>query len=107
MQLVNVLQGGKLVQDLDGGNLKHRKEEGTDKEHFIVIRKDTLLNNIAGSVSGHVNSAHHQAIDPNALGENLQVNAYDDDAEKIIEGLEFKDKTNKALCFAFNGTRKE
>ena len=107
MQLVNVLQGGKLVQDLDGGNLKHRKEEGTDKEHFIVIGQDTLLNNIAGSVSGHVNSAHHQAIDPNALGENLQVNAYDDDAEKIIEGLEFKDKSNTAfmLCVQWHPER--
>lgn len=107
MQLVNVLQGGKLVQDLDGGNLKHRKEEGTDKEHFIIIGQDTLLNNIAGSVSGHVNSAHHQAIDPNALGENLLVNAFDDDAEKIIEGLEFKDKTNKAfmLCVQWHPER--
>ena len=46
-----------------------------------------LLHKIAGSRSGHVNSAHHQAIDPNAIGDNLMVNAYDDDDEKIIEGI--------------------
>ena len=96
MQLINVLQGGKLIQDLDNGNERHRKEE-SDKEHSIITGNDTLLCKIAGSLSGHVNSAHHQAIDPNALGENLKVNAYDKDDEKIIEGLEFSDKTNKAF----------
>jgi putative glutamine amidotransferase len=107
MQLVNVLQGGKLIQDLDSSNQKHRKEEDTDKEHTIITGKDTLLYKITGSSSGHVNSAHHQAIDPNALGKNLKVNAYDDDDEKIIEGLEFKDKTGKAfmLCVQWHPER--
>jgi putative glutamine amidotransferase len=106
MQLINVLQGGKLIQDLDNGNERHKKEEA-DKEHTIVTGNDTLLYKIAGSLSGHVNSAHHQAIDPNALGENLKVNAYDDDNEKIIEGLEFSDKTNKGfmLCVQWHPER--
>ncbi len=106
MQLVNVLQGGKLIQDLDNGNEKHRKEE-SDKEHTIVIENNTLLHNIAGSLLGHVNSAHHQAIDPNAIGDNLMVNTYDDDNEKIIEGLEFKNKNNKAfmLCVQWHPER--
>ena len=106
MQLVNVLQGGKLIQDLDNSNERHKKEE-TDKEHIIVTGHDSLLRQIAREVSGHVNSAHHQAIDPNALGENLIVNAYDDDEEKIIEGLEFDDKTNKAfmLCVQWHPER--
>jgi putative glutamine amidotransferase len=96
MQLINVLQGGQLIQDLDNGNERHRKEEA-DKEHTIVTRTDTLLYGIAGSFSGKVNSAHHQAIDPHALGDNLKANAYDEDDEKIIEGLEFSDKTNKGF----------
>jgi acyl-CoA reductase-like NAD-dependent aldehyde dehydrogenase/gamma-glutamyl-gamma-aminobutyrate hydrolase PuuD len=106
MQLVNVLQGGKLIQDLENGNERHRKEE-SDKEHTIVTSKDTLLYKIAGSLSGHVNSAHHQAIDPHAIGENLKVNACDEDDDKIIEGLEFKDKTNKAfmLCVQWHPER--
>ena len=106
MQLINVLQGGKLIQDLDNGNERHRKEEA-DKEHSIVTGNETLLSKIAGSSSGYVNSAHHQAIDPNALGENLKVNAYDNDDEKIIEGLEFNDKINKAfmLCVQWHPER--
>jgi acyl-CoA reductase-like NAD-dependent aldehyde dehydrogenase/gamma-glutamyl-gamma-aminobutyrate hydrolase PuuD len=105
MQLINVLHGGKLTQDLDNGNARHKKEE-LDKEHTIVAENNSLLHQIVGSFSGKVNSAHHQAIDPDAIGENLVVNAYEDD-EKIIEGLEFKDKTNKAfmLCVQWHPER--
>jgi len=57
-------------------------------------------------MSGRVNSAHHQAIDPEGIGDNLMVNAYDDD-EKIIEGLEFKNKAGKAfmLCVQWHPER--
>jgi putative glutamine amidotransferase len=106
MQLVNVMQGGKLIQDLDTGNKKHNKEENTDNEHRIITQEDTLLYEITGNLSGHVNSAHHQSVDPNSLGTNLKVNAYDDDAN-IIEGLEFSDKTGKAfmLCVQWHPER--
>ncbi len=106
MQLVNVLQGGKLIQDLDSGNERHKKEE-SDKEHTIVAENNSMLYKITGSLSGHVNSAHHQAIDPGAIGDNLIVNAYDDDDEKIIEGLEFRNKTGKAfmLCVQWHPER--
>jgi putative glutamine amidotransferase len=106
MQLVNVLQGGKLIQDLDNGNERHKNEE-SDKEHVIVAEKNSLLHKIAGSVSGHVNSAHHQAIDPGAIGDNLAVNAYDDDEKKIIEGLEFKNRADKGfmLCVQWHPER--
>jgi putative glutamine amidotransferase len=105
MQLINVLQGGKLIQDLDNGNARHKKEE-LDKEHTIIAENNSLLHQIASSFSGKVNSAHHQAIDPDAIGDNLVVNAYEDD-EKIIEGLEFKDKINKAfmLCVQWHPER--
>jgi acyl-CoA reductase-like NAD-dependent aldehyde dehydrogenase len=54
-----------------------------------------------------VNSAHHQAIDPNALGTNLKINAFDDDDQKIIEGLEFDDRSNKAfmICVQWHPER--
>src|SRR5690349_8602202 len=106
MQLINVLEGGELIQDLDDGNARHKKE-ASDKEHKIIVEQNTLLQKIAGSVSGHVNSAHHQAIDPTAIGNNLIANAYDDDDEKIIEGLEFKNKNDKAfmLCVQWHPER--
>src|SRR5436190_17298521 len=72
MQLINVLVGGKLIQDLDNGNTRHKKEE-SDKEHAIVAESDSLLHEVSGYVAGHVNSAHHQAIDSNSIGTNLMV----------------------------------
>ena len=109
MQLINVLEGGKLIQDLDNGNERHRKE-ALDKEHGIAVQEDTLLYKIANTVKGVVNSAHHQAIAPDALGANLLVNAYDDDDTdnvNIIEGLEFKNKSGKAfmLCVQWHPER--
>ncbi len=109
MQLINVLEGGKLIQDLDNGNERHRKE-ALDKEHAIATEQGTLLYKTAKAVKGIVNSAHHQAIDPQALGGNLIVNAYDGDETdniNIIEGLEFKDKSNKAfmLCVQWHPER--
>jgi len=106
MQLINVLEGGKLIQDLDNGNERHRKEE-SDKVHSIIAKNSSLLHKVSGSLSGRVNSAHHQAIDPDWIGNNLIANAYDDDDEKIIEGLEFKNKTGKAfmLCVQWHPER--
>jgi len=105
MQLINVLEGGKLIQDLDNGNERHRKEE-SDKIHSIITETSSLLHQVSGSLSGRVNSAHHQAIDPGGIGDNLMANAYDDD-ERIIEGLEFKNKTDKAfmLCVQWHPER--
>lgn len=108
LQLVNVLQGGKLIQDLDADmNLKHCGTEESDGQHTIRIEKDTLLHNFTFSDKGSINSSHHQAIDPDAIGDNLIVNAYDDYEEKLIEGIEFNDKTNKAfmLCVQWHPER--
>ena len=108
LQLVNVLQGGSLIQDLDvTGNKTHRREAGADKQHDIKIESDTLLFEIAKSGIGSVNSAHHQVADPSELGDNLLVNAYADADRNIVEGLEFKDKTGKAfmLCVQWHPER--
>ena len=37
MQLINVLEGGKFIQDLDNGNERHRKEE-SDKVHASLLK---------------------------------------------------------------------
>lgn len=108
LQLVNVLEGGKLIQDLGvEGNKKHRKIT-EDKTHQIEITNESLMHEITGTSSGIVNSAHHQSIDPNHLGENLMVSAKDSHGT-IIEAIEFKDKTNKAfmLCVQYHPERME
>lgn len=108
LQLVNVLQGGSLIQDIQAGeNLKHCDTRGADKQHDIIIENNTLLRDITLSDKGFVNSAHHQAINPNGLGNNLKINASAAFDENIIEGIEFEDKTNKAymLCVQWHPER--
>lgn len=97
MQLINVLEGGKLLQDLGVGNNKKHKRDQVDKQHSVVINEDSLLFTVTGSLSGKVNSAHHQAIDVHNLGTNLKLNAHNGEEEKIAEGLEFDNKTGKGF----------
>lgn len=108
LQLVNVLHGGKLIQDLQSAkNINHDSVARIDGKHEVKTEKDTLLFNITLADKGAVNSAHHQAIDPNAVGSDLKVNAYSTDTEQIIEGIEFLDKSNKAfmLCVQWHPER--
>jgi len=105
LQLVNVLEGGKLVEDLGKGNVIHKKEEDIDKIHKVKVEKNSLLSDITGNNNGEVNSAHHQSVKQNALGKNLRVSAWSED--QVIEGLEFDDKTGKGfmLCIQWHPER--
>lgn len=88
MQLVNVAEGGSMIQDLgEEGNAVHRKTGDLDKQHKININQGSLLHEITGLLSGSVNSAHHQAIDPDRLPSTLQVTGFSDDG--IPEVLEY------------------
>ena len=100
LQLINTLEGGKLIQDLgDEKNKGHRKDEGIDKAHEVVLLEDTLLQQIIGEKKITVNSAHHQAIDSLKLGHNLLVNACSS-PDNIIEGIEFKNKSGLGFMLA-------
>ena len=88
-QLVNVALGGNLIQDLGNGNDIHKRTE-IDKQHDVKTEPGTLLNQISGD-SGHINSAHHQAIAD--LSEELIANSYSPDG--VIEGTEWKEKEDK------------
>ncbi len=107
MQLVNLLEGGNLVQDLGEAENKTHKKDDIDKEHEVIINEDSLLYKIVGSSLGKVNSAHHQAIDIQNLGRNLKLNAHYEEEIKIAEGLEFDDKTDKGfmLCVQWHPER--
>ena len=106
LQLVNVLNGGSLLQDLGEGNAIHRKEGTADKKHQVYIKSDSLLYAITNVITGAINSAHHQSIDPAGLAKNLVVNAFSP-GDETIEGLEFADKDAKAfmLCVQWHPER--
>jgi acyl-CoA reductase-like NAD-dependent aldehyde dehydrogenase len=96
MQLVNVLNGGSLVQDLGEANARHKKDGPQDKVHEITIPAGSLLQQITNQQEAQINSAHHQALHPNALGENLQVTALEKGGD-VIEAIEFSNKNDKAF----------
>lgn len=87
LELVNVLEGGKLVQDLAEDNSTHCKET-RDKQHDVLVVPGSLLEHIVNEKTGAVNSAHHQAVDENFLPSTLRVTAR---AGDVIEALEFTD----------------
>ena len=96
LQLVNVLNGGKLIQDFGVDNATHKKETVDDKVHPVQIEKGSLLHEISGEESYETNSAHHQAIDPNFIGENLVVNCRSA-TDGLIEGMEWKENVGNGF----------
>ncbi|ACU03453.1 gamma-glutamyl-gamma-aminobutyrate hydrolase family protein [Pedobacter heparinus] len=97
MQYINIMEGGKVFED-NGEKLNRLHKKGTeDKVHEVIVNTHSLLYAVTGEKRGLVNSAHHQAVRPDKLGNNLMVSAYADTEDPIIEGLEFKDKTGKAF----------
>lgn len=97
MQYINILEGGKVYDDIgEDANAVHKKA-AEDKVHSVSLSKDSLLYEITAQEQGLVNSAHHQAVNPDHLGENLMISAYSEAGDGIIEALEYKDKSNSGF----------
>jgi putative glutamine amidotransferase len=90
LQILNVSQGGTLIQHLDPPT-RHERSEGNRElpVHPVTIQPDTLLSKIAGSNTWQVNSRHHQAV--RAVASNLRVSAFDPE-DRTIEALEHPDR---------------
>jgi len=96
LQLINVANGGTLVQDLgEMGDAIHQNEP-EDKQHRVVLEGDGLLKEIVGKGEGIVNSAHHQAI--GLLGEGLRINCRAEDG--TIEGIEWAEPAGRSFLLA-------
>jgi acyl-CoA reductase-like NAD-dependent aldehyde dehydrogenase/gamma-glutamyl-gamma-aminobutyrate hydrolase PuuD len=108
LQLVNVLNGGKLIQDFGEDNATHKKDTKEDKLHQVRLSSGSLLKEIAGEVLYETNSAHHQAVDPAHVGMDLMPNCVSE-SDGLIEGLEWKEKADKAfmLCVQWHPERME
>jgi len=104
MQLVNIALGGDLIQDIEEqGKKDHRRHGETDGMHGIAVVTGSLLHGIAGTESGTVNSAHHQAI--GIVAPDLTISAWSPDG--IAEGAEWNEKEGKPflLCVQWHPER--
>jgi len=95
LQLINVSCGGTLVQDLGVLGDKTHQNRPADKEHEVMVERDSLLYGISGA-GGWINSAHHQAID--RLGKGLRVNSHAGDG--VIEGIEWEEPEGRPFMLA-------
>ena len=101
-QLMNVVLGGSLYQDLPSqrpGVIKHRQdEEGKVPTHSISVSRESILYRIMGSDHLRVNSFHHQAVkDPSPL---VKVTAHADDG--VVEAYEINEKGRWLLAVQFH-----
>ena len=91
MQLLNVVRGGTLYQDIGAqvpGAHEHKgrmiKEDFQHLAHELSIVPESKLAEILGTVKIKSNTHHHQAV--HAVGKDLTVNAHAEDG--IVEGIE-------------------
>ena len=96
MQLINVIQGGTMLQNLPNEQLINAHIGNPDKTHKVSVTGNSLLHSITQNETTQVNSAHHQTVDK--LGSDLIVNARSD--EGLIEGLEWKEGFGKPFMLA-------
>jgi putative glutamine amidotransferase len=106
LQLINCIMGGTLLQDLGYANLVHKaiiKEQQFDKVHALHILPNNYLSDLLKTDRAIVNSAHHQAVD--TIANDLTATCFSDDG--IVEGLEWKDKSDKPflLCIQWHPER--
>lgn len=100
MQYINILEGGAVFDDIGASENAFHKKGEVDKIHEVKVLEGSLLAEVSGEEQGFVNSAHHQAVNPDRLGENLMINAYSLSGTGIVEGIEYKDKENQGFMLA-------
>ena len=90
MQLLNVVRGGTLFQDLsdDLGLGCHEQPPPKDRpSHAIEVVPHTLLASLVGDQQLHVNSTHHQAVRTPGTGVLVSARA----ADGVVEAIELPD----------------
>lgn len=90
VQLVNVILGGSLIQDIPSeykSSIIHKDPHNKSYTHSVMVEKGSLLYSIIGSGSIETNSIHHQAI--KRLGNGLKDAAHAVDS--IVEAVEWTD----------------
>ncbi len=101
-QLLNVVLGGSLYQDLPTqkpSDIAHRqKEEFNLPSHKIIVAKGSLLHDIMKKDTLLVNSAHHQAV--KAPSDKILVTAYAPDG--VVEAYQGTERGRWLLAVQFH-----
>lgn len=79
LQVVNVVLGGTLEQDMGGPEREHRH-----RVHPVSVRRGTLLERATGAEKAEVSCYHHQRVDRTGTGLAVTARA----ADGTVEGLE-------------------
>lgn len=95
-QLINIQQGGSLVQDIKtfipDSTVQHSSKNGWKDgfhKHRIKLEDNSLLGSLFAKKSFDVPTSHHQSV--KALGRELTVSAQADDG--VIEAIEMPERT--------------
>lgn len=86
-QLLNIVSGGKLIQHLDNADEQHRN----GVLHSATILREGFFSRSFGKTAGDevtVNSFHHQAVSPDAVGNGFKITARAFDG--TVEAIEFE-----------------
>lgn len=91
MQLLNVLRGGTLYQDITTQHPSSPRHDHIDhprtwRAHEIAINPSSKLAPILGSPRQQVNSLHHQAV--NRIGDGIEITGWSEDG--IAETMEVR-----------------
>lgn len=92
MQLLNLVRGGSLIQDIPSvvpGALKHRRltEETESPLHSVKIEAGSRLAGLLEGENIEIRSSHHQSVD--CPGEGFVITARSSDG--VIEAIELDD----------------
>ena len=94
MQLLNVLLGGSLIQDLPNVD-EHRLSRHEETFHGVLAEKGGIFEKLYGE-KFVINSFHHQAL--NRLGDGLKATLHSWDG-KVIEGVQHVEKPYLGVQF--------
>jgi putative glutamine amidotransferase len=84
-QLLNVHQGGTLLQHIASGKHEVRDREASEAVHAVTLADGSILAGIFGETEIAVNSRHHQAVQEVAPGLRIAGRSA---ADGIVEALE-------------------
>lgn len=95
-QLINILQGGSLVQDIKStfpeSNVEHSSKEGWKNgfvRHSVKLAAESKISGIYAKQDFEVPTSHHQSV--KQVGRGLDIVAHADDG--IIEAIEMKERS--------------